>query len=169
MLKRASNAAGSRSTVPPPSTEAVLGIGPYLHHAPARAGNCASNEHQVAPGHHLDDRQSALGHPAAAHPTGAAQALEHARGRRRCADRAGCTDVVRAVRLGAALEVVAADRALEAFALRAAGDLDLVARLECLDGDGLADQQLACLVAELHEVAVSRRVGLLQMPELGLG
>src|SRR6201995_5094777 len=120
MLKRASNAAGSRSTVPAPSTEAVLGIGPYLHDAPTRAGNCASNEQQVALGHHLDDRQAPLGHAAAAHPAGTANALEYARRRRRCADRPRCTDVVRAVRLGAALEVVAADRALAAFALRAA-------------------------------------------------
>src|SRR5690349_1593401 len=169
MLKCASNAAGSRSTVPPPSTEAVLAIGPYLHDAAARAGNCASNEHQVALGHHLDDRQATLGHPATAHPTGAANPLEHARRCRRRADRSGRADVVRAVGFGPAFEVVASDGPLKAFALRLAGDLDLVAGLKGLDGHGLADEQLPRLVAELHEVAVSRRIGLLQMPELGLG
>ena len=43
-------------------------------------------------------------------------------------------------RLRAAAEVVALDRALEALALGDAGDLDLVAGLERLDGDGLADR-----------------------------
>src|ERR1700751_6111297 len=116
MLNRASNAAGSRSTVPPPSTEADLAIGPYLHHAPTRAGNCASHKHQVALGHHLDNRQAALGHPGTAHPGGAAQPLEHARGCRRRADRSGRANVVRTMGLGAALEVVAADGALKALA-----------------------------------------------------
>ena len=37
-----------------------------------------------------------------------------------------------------------------------------------VDGDGLADEQLAGLVAELDEVTVRRRVGLLQVSELGL-
>src|ERR1700750_551371 len=107
MLKRASKAAESRSTVPPPSTEAVLAIGPYLHHAPAWARNCDSHKHQVALGHHLDDREAPLGHPAPSHSAGPAQALEHARRRRRRADRSRRADVVRAVGLGAALEVVA--------------------------------------------------------------
>ena len=43
-------------------------------------------------------------------------------------------------------------RALEALALRDAGDLDLLAGLEGLDGDGVADLQLAGLVAELDDV-----------------
>ena len=41
--------------------------------------------------------------------------------------------------------------------------------LERLDGDGLADLQLAGLVAELDEVAVRAGVGLLEVAELGLG
>ena len=53
---------------------------------------------------------------------------------------------------GPAAEVVALDRALEALALGGAGDLDLLADLEGLDGDGVADLQLAGLVAELDEV-----------------
>ena len=52
-------------------------------------------------------------------------------------------------------EVVALDRALEALALRGAGDLDLLADLERLDGDRVADRQLAGLVAELDEVLAS--------------
>ena len=90
-------------------------------------------------------------------------------GRGRGADRSRRADVVRAVRLGAALEVVALDRALEALALGRAGDLDLLAGRERLDGDRLADEQLAGLVAELGQVAVGRGVGLLQVAELGLG
>ena len=49
-------------------------------------------------------------------------------GRRRGADRARGAHVVRAVGLGAAGEVVALDRALEALALGGAGDLDLSGR-----------------------------------------
>ena len=41
----------------------------------------------------------------------------------------------------------------EALALALAGDLDALADLEGLDGDGVADRQLAGLVAELDEVA----------------
>src|SRR6266576_1436753 len=57
ILKLASNATGSRSTVPPPSTEAVLGIGPHLHRATPGAGNRAPNQHQVLIRHHLDHGQ----------------------------------------------------------------------------------------------------------------
>ena len=161
MLNAASNATGSRSTVPPPSFGAVLAIGAHLHRAAAwarerRRAPAAGS----APGY-LDHGQAALGDPAAAHPAGTADALEHPRGRGRGADRSRRADVVRAVRLGAAVEVVALDRALEALALGLPGDLDLVAGLERVDGHGLADQQLAGLVAELDQVAVGGRVGLL--------
>ena len=70
-------------------------------------------------------------------------ALEDARRSGRGADRARLADVVRAVRDRAAVEVVALDRAGEALADPDPGDLDRVARLEDLDGDGLADGQLA--------------------------
>ena len=40
--------------------------------------------------------------------------------------------------------------------------------LERVDGDGLADEQLAGLVAELREVTVRRGVGLLEVAELRL-
>src|SRR5207249_2197721 len=74
------------------------------------------------------DRQADLRDPLAAHPAGHPDPLEHARRRRRGADRARLADVVRAVALRAALEVVALDRALEALADRDARDLHLLAR-----------------------------------------
>jgi hypothetical protein len=70
---------------------------------------------------------------------------------------------------GAAGEAVALDRALEALALRDAGDLDLVARGERVRLDDLADGELAGLVAELHDVLRRRGVVLLEVAELGLG
>src|SRR3954452_24927368 len=76
---------------------------------------------------------------------------------------------MRAVRFGAAGEVVALDRALKPFGLGLRRDLDPVADLERIDPDGLTDQQFADLVAELGQVAVGRGVGLLEVPELGLG
>ena len=63
---------------------------------------------------------------------------------------------------------MALDRALEALALGDAGDLDLVALGERVGRDGVADEQLAGLVAELDEVLVRRGVGLLEVAELGL-
>jgi hypothetical protein len=77
--------------------------------------------------------------------------------------------ITRAGQAEAPIEPGALDRALEALALRLAGDLDLLADLEGLDRDGLADEQFARVVAELHDVAVSRGVGLLEMAELSLG
>src|SRR3954447_8557035 len=166
----APNAASSSATfLVPPSTGAWLAIGPHLHHAVARPGDRAAHEQQVVALADVDDGQPALGHALGAHVARAADALEHARGRRRGADRAGGAHVVRAVALGAAAEVVALDRALEALALADAGDLDLGARLEGRGGHGVADLQLAGLVAELDEVLHRRRVGLAQVAELGLG
>src|SRR5437588_2880997 len=52
MLKRASNATGSRFTLPPPSFGAFLGIGPNLHGGPARSRYGAAHKHQVLVGHH---------------------------------------------------------------------------------------------------------------------
>src|SRR6185312_3983868 len=88
MLNGASKATGSKSTDPPPSTDAVLAIGPHLHRAAPRSWNCAAHEQQVLVGDDLDHGQPALGGPAAAHPAGPTNAFEHARGRRRRADRA---------------------------------------------------------------------------------
>src|SRR3954470_3486035 len=168
-LKRAPNAVSSRSTVfDPPRTEA-LAIGTHLHHAIARPGDRAADHQQVLAGIDAHDLEPLLRDALVAHLARAADALEHACGVRGGADRARRAHVVRAVAHGTAGEVVALDRALEALALRHAGDLDLVAGLEGLDRDGLADGQLAGLVAELDEVLHRRRVGLAQMAELGLG
>ena len=49
--------------------------------------------------------------------------------------------------------------------LPTAGDLDDLADLEGLDGHGVADDELAGLVAELHERAHRRRVDLLEVAE----
>src|ERR687887_1717746 len=127
-------------------------IGAHLHGAALGPRHGAADEHQVLVGDQLDDRQALLRDAPAAHLAGAADALEHARGRRRGADRAGGAHVVRAVRLRAGVEVVALDRALEALALGLAGDLDDLAHLERFDRDGVADRQLAGLVAELGDV-----------------
>src|SRR3712207_3451467 len=165
----APNAVSSSSTFLEPPRTGALAIGAHLHDAVARAGDRAADEQQVVAGADLDDGQPALRDALVAHLARAADALEHARGRRRRADRARGAHVVRAVALGAAAEAVALDRALEALALGDAGDLDLLAGLERLDGHRVADLQLAGLVAELDQVLHRRRVGLAQVAELGLG
>src|SRR6185437_6146618 len=104
-----------------------------------------------------------------AHPAGHPDALEDARRIRARADRARLADVVRAVRDRAAAEVVPLDRSLEALADPDPGDLDLVARLEDLDGHVLALDGFREVPAELDQVA-ERAVdaGLAQVAELGL-
>src|SRR3954453_19526714 len=183
-LKRAPNAAASRSTFfDPPRTEA-LAIGAHLHDAVARAGDRAAQHQQVVARVDAHDLEAALRDALVAHLAGPADALEHARGIRGGAavgshragprdalepargirggaDRARGAHVVRAVADRAAGEVVALDRALEALALRGAGDLDLLALLEHVDGDGVAELELGGLVAELLDVAQRRSVGLL--------
>src|SRR5918996_236911 len=168
-LNGAPNTSGSSFSFLLPPRIGASAIGAHLHGAALRARDRAADEHQVLAGDQLDDRQAALGHAPAAHPAGAADALEHARGRRRGADRARRADVVRAVRLRAGAEVVALHRALEALALREPGHLDLLADLERLDGDRVAHRELAGLVAELGDRAQRRRVDLLEVAELGLG
>src|SRR4051794_41178876 len=148
---------------------AASAVGPYLDRAAPRPRNRPTQQQQVVVGPDLDDLEPALGHALVAHLARPANALEHARRRGRRADRARSADVVRAVRHGSAREVVALDGALEALALRDARDLDLLALLERLDGHAVAHLELAGLVAELHEVAHGRSVGLLQVTELGLG
>src|SRR5436305_3571216 len=170
MLKRASNATESNETVPPPSTGAFRSaIAAHLHGPALRPGDSSAHEQQILLGEHLDNGEATLGDPAAAHPARTTDALEHTRRRGRGADRARRPDVVRAVRLRAALEVVALDRALKALALRGAGHLDLVTRGKRFDRNRVSDEQLAGLVAELAHDAMRRGVGLLQVPELGLG
>src|SRR5262245_39535831 len=168
-LKRAPKTASSSVAVLVPPRILALGIGAHLHHAVAGAGDRAADEHEVLRGVELDDLQPLVGDALVAHLARAADALHHARGPRRRADRSRGADVVRAMGLGAAAEVVALDRALEALALRSAGDLDLLADLEGLDRHRLAHGPLAGVVTELLDLAVRARVGLLEVAELGLG
>src|SRR3954468_1809102 len=164
-LNGAPNTAWSSVTLSSEPSTAASAIAAHLHGRALGARDRAAHEHQVVAGDQLHDRQAELRHALAAHATGALDALEHARGRRGGADRAGGTDVVRAVRLRAGVEVVALDRALEALALRDARDLDDLADLEVLDGHLVADGELAGLVAELDDVAQRWRAALLEMPE----
>src|SRR3954452_11044844 len=168
-LKRAPNAASSRSTCfEPPRTEA-LAIGAHLHDAVARAGDRAAQHQQVVARVDAHDLEAALRDALVAHLAGAANALEDARGIRRGADRARRADVVRAVRDGPAGEVVALDRALEALALRDPGDLDRLAGLEHRVDLHLGSHlQLARLAAELAQVAQVADAGLLEQAELRL-
>src|SRR4051794_12702206 len=168
-LKRAPNAASSRSTLSEPPRTLALAIGTHLHDAVAWPRHRAADHQEVLPRVDAHDLEAALRDPLVAHLARPADALEHARRVGGGADRARRAHVVRAVAHGAAGEVVALDRALEALALRGAGDLDLVAGLEGLDRHGLAHRQLAGLVAELDDVLHRRRVGLAQVPELALG
>jgi hypothetical protein len=69
------------------------------------------------------------------------------------------------VRLGAAAETVALDRALKALADRDPGDLDLLAGLEGLDGDRVAGGELR-LAANLDEAAVRTDAVRLEMTPL---
>ena len=78
-----------------------------------------------------------------AHVAAHAHALEHSRGVRARADRPRGPHVVRTVSLGTAAEVVPLDGALEALALAHAGRCDGLAVLERLDGDGVADLEVA--------------------------
>src|SRR3954469_8497220 len=159
MWNSSPNTPSSRSTVPVLPRYGALGIGADLHCPALGARHGAAQQEQVLVGDHVDDGEALLGHALVAHLARAADSLEHAgRGGGR-ADRARGAHVVRAVGDGAAAEVVALDRALEALALRGAGDLDLLTDLERLDGDRLADGQLAGVVAELLDLAVRARVG----------
>src|SRR3954471_6997209 len=119
-------------------------------------------------GDHVDDLEALLRHALVAHLAGAADALEHARRRRGGADRARGAHVVRAVGDRAAAEAVALDGPLEALALRGAGDLHVLALLEDVDGQLLADLEPVALAAALAYVAQRRGPGLLDMPERGL-
>src|SRR5215213_4507953 len=140
---------------------------PDLEQPALRAGHGALDEEQVALGidrvHDEADLRAAL----AAHPARHLDALEDARRRCRRPDRARLADVVRAVRDGAAVEVVPLDGSLEALADARAADLDGVARLERLDRHRLARDGLGG-AAELDEVPVRLDVVLLQVADLGL-
>ena len=79
----------------------------------------------------------------------------------------GLADVVGAVGDRAATEVVALHGARETLALRRAGDLDVIARAERLDGDGIADREVR-LAPELFEMAVETDARLCEVAGLRL-
>ncbi len=164
-------ASSATSFAVPPSTVALTAISarllPDLDEPALRARHGAADEQQVPLGVHLVDDEPGLRDAVRAHVAGHLLALEHARRRRRRADRARLADVVRAVADRAAVEVVPLDRALEALPDRDARHLDPVAGLEGLDGDGLAGLELA-RAAELDEVPVPADARLAEVAELAL-
>src|SRR5690349_23040693 len=109
---------------------AMTHVAPDLDRGAGGARHRTAHEQQVLVRDHINDLETALGDALVAHLARAANALEHARGRGRGADRARRANVVRAVGHRAAREVVALDGALEALALRDAGDLHGLALLE---------------------------------------
>src|SRR3954454_10458463 len=82
------NTPSSRVSVPVPPRIVASGIGADLHRGALGPGDGAADEHEVPVGDQLDDGDPALGHGAAALLPGSADALEHARGGIRGADRA---------------------------------------------------------------------------------
>src|SRR5206468_10104435 len=91
-----------------------------------------------------------------------AQSLQHAAGRRARSDRALTTQVVRAVGLRSAREVMKMDRTLEPLALRDAGDVDLVADGEAVDADALPGREAGDVVDAHFAQVIERR----QLPEV---
>src|SRR5215212_9932163 len=106
------------------------------------AGHRAAHHEQVVLHVHARDRQALEGDARVAHVARRARALDDARRIRRLADGAGAAHVHRAVRLGAAVEVVALDGALEAPTLRLADQLDRVALTELVNQHLVADVDL---------------------------
>src|SRR5206468_11048520 len=101
----------------------------------ARQG--ALHEQEVSLGVGSDDRDLLRRRPLIAHVAGHAHALVDAAGGRARADRARLAVMVGAVRLRAAVEVMALDVTREALALRDAAHVDEVAR-----GEHVGDREL---------------------------
>ena len=93
------------------------------------------------------------------------EALPHAAGRRARADRALTTQVIRAVGLGTAREVVQVDGALEALALGDADHVDLVPRLEALDADRLPGLEAVDRIETDLAQVLDRRPGRLEVTQ----
>src|SRR3954447_24558101 len=151
-----------------PASSPWLAVRPYLDDAALGAGHRAADQEQVLVGEYVDDLEAALRDARVPHLAGAADALEDARGRGGRADRARRAHVVRAVGDRSAAEAVALDGSLEALALRDARDLDLLALLEHVHGQLLADLEALALAAELAQMAKGRVAGLLDVAKLGL-
>src|SRR5262245_61698961 len=153
-LDSAANTAGSSATsfaaAPVTSRSGAFGaalaaMGPFLPHlddAVPRPRHRTLDEQQILLRVDVVDDKADLRDPLAAEATGHAHALEHARRRRRGAHGAGLADVVRAVRLRAAMKPVALDRARKALADRGTCHLHRIPGLERLDGHRVAHRQL---------------------------
>src|SRR6201999_3358104 len=111
------------------------------------------------------DGEVERGHAVATHPARHAHALEDAAGGRGGTDRAGLAVVaVRTVAGGDALEVVALHDAGEALALAGADDIHLLARLEDVDGELLAERVVRGVCrAHLGQVATGSDARLLEV------
>src|SRR5262245_55086807 len=114
---------------------------PHLDDGVLRAGNSALDQQQAVLRVDVVDDEPDLGHALAAEPPGHFDALEDPRRSRRCAHRARLADVVRTVRLRAAVELVALDRPCETLAGRGGRDLGRLGGLGGPHGRGLARGQ----------------------------
>ena len=137
---------------------------------PFGPGTAPFTKQQPALGVALDDLEVERGDARVAVLAGHLHALEDAGRRCARADRAGRTVLlVVPVARALTLEVVTLHRAGEALALADAGDVDTLAGLEEVGAEHLTDLEAGEVVdAQLGEVARGGRVGLLQVPELGL-
>src|SRR4051812_10572114 len=112
---------------------------PDDHDAVRRTGDRTADVDQVALGVDLLDAKPDGGVAMIAHVAGHLLALDDARRIRAGSDRAGLAMLRVAVGVRSAVKAVALDDALKAAALRRAGDLHELARLEDVDLDDVAD------------------------------
>src|SRR5439155_10092395 len=113
------------------------------HQSVAPARNRTTNIEKVVFRIHFRDAKIFHCHLVPTHPPAHAHALEHARWKRRGADRSRRTVEHRAVRGAATFEVMPLDDALEALAFRLADHIDRIAGFEDVDLNFVADIGLA--------------------------
>src|SRR5690606_31540131 len=135
------------------------------HHAAVGTGNRALDQQQVLLRVDGVNGQVLHGGAGVAVPSRHAEALEDATGGRAAADRARrAVLALGAVRGAQAVEAVALHDTRGALALARAGDVDLLAGLEDVGGDLLAEFVLGGVVgAQFDEVAARRDAGLLEV------
>src|SRR5690606_37925870 len=141
--------------------------------------HCVANENETAAGTRnssLDQHEALLSvdrvhgetthrEPVTTHASGHLLALEHATRSGGCADRSGLAVVaVRTVRRRDTGEVVALHRSGETLALARANDVDLLAGLESVDRELLAERVLCGIrSAHLGQVAARRDARLVEV------
>src|SRR5919197_2266792 len=167
-----SSSVRSLAFLPSPSSTGALGAATlrllsHFHEAVLRARDRPLDEQEVLLGIDRMDGQADLRDAFAAEAAGHLDSLEDPRRRRGRAYRARLADVVRAVRGRATAEVVPLDRAGEALPDRDARNLDAVAGLEALDGDGLALGRPG-QIPELQQVPVRAHAVLAELAGLRL-